>query len=288
MSDLLLEWMSFRMSGDLADVPADFTGGTRVQRIADDLSMLGHLEMTAPSSWHIAPPVLAGLPADSCGSPTAILCGARTPGMLARLNEASMGHASAVNTITVPGRPSIVSVSGASWGDLNGIADRSGLRFQKNAGFTLLACLPTISQWRRTPCPMVGGRVDTVHRFSRSKLEWVESSLAQATQARFGLFRIKRDWDWVTILKSSELQCARIDDRAGRFIIAAKRRDVRWDATSRTLSLPLRLYPPAILARSLTVCTGVLPTYRDRRIVFGGITPSVLKLTLAITGLKLA
>ena len=288
MSDLLLEWMSFRRSGDLADVPADFAGSTRVQRIADDLSMAGHLEMTALSSWRIAPPVLAGFPGDAKGPATAILCGARTSGVLARLDAASTGQAVTLNTTAVPGRPSIVSLDAASARDLMAAADRAGLRFQRDAAFTLLACLPTIRQWPRTPCPMVAGRVDTVHRFSRSKLEWVESSLAEATQKRIGLFRIKRDWDWVTILKSGESQCAKIDDRAGRFIIAAKRRDARWDANSQTLSFPLRLYPPAIVARALVLCTGVLPAYKDRRVVFGGITPSVLRLGLAVTGLKLA
>lgn len=288
MSDLLLEWMSFRMSGDLADVRADFTGGTRVQRLADDLSMLGHLEVTAPSSWHVAPPVIAGFPGDAKEPATAILCGARTSGVLSRLNEACTGQATTVNTTPVPGRPSIVALRGASPGDLAEVADRAGLLFQKDAAFTLLACLPTIRQWPRTPCPMVAGRVETVYRFSRSKLEWIESSLAEATTKRVGLFRIKRDWDRVTILKAGASQYARIDDRAGRFIIAAKRRDARWDANSQTLSFPLRLYPPAIVARALVLCTGVLPVYKDRRVVFGGITPSVLKLALAVTGLRLA
>jgi hypothetical protein len=288
MSDLLLEWMSFRRSGDLADVPSEFTASTRVQRIADDLSMAGHLEMTAPSSWRIAPPVLAGFPGDAKAPATAILCGARTAGVLARLDAASAVQAVTVTSTAVSGRPSIVSLTGASSRDLIAAADRAGLRFQRDAAFTLLACLPTIRQWPRTPCPMVAGRVDTVHRFSRSKLEWVESSLAEATQKSIGLFRIKRDWDWVTILKSGESQIARIDDRAGRFIIAAKRRDARWDANSQELSFPLRLYPPAIVARAFVLCTGVLPIYKDRRVVFGGITPSVLKLALAVTGLRLA
>ena len=288
MSDLLLEWMSFRMSGDLADVPADLIGGKRVQRITDDMSMLGHLETTGPSSWHIAPPVLAGSPGDAKGPPTAILCGARTSGVLARLNEACMGQAVTVGTTPVPGRPSVVALSAASSRDLAAAAARAGLRFQKDAGFTLLACLPTVRDWPRTPSPMVAGRVDTVLRFSRSKLEWVESSLANATEARIGLFRIKRDWDWVTILKSGESQYARIDDRAGRFIVAAKRREVRWDSTAQTLSFPLRLYPPAIIARAFVLCTGVLPVYKDRRVVFGGITPSVLRLALPMTGLRLA
>ena len=135
---------------------------------------------------------------------------------------------------------------------------------------------------------MVAGRVDIVRRFSRSKLAWIDATLPEATTAGSGLFRIKRDWDWVTILKSNATDCARIDDRAGRFIVAARRHQARWDAQTQTMSFPLQLYPPVIIARALTLCIGALPVYEDRYVHFHGVTPAVLRLVLAITGLRLA
>jgi hypothetical protein len=48
MSDLLLEWMSFRGNGRLDELPAELTSGPP-RRVLDDLSMLGHVEtLTGP------------------------------------------------------------------------------------------------------------------------------------------------------------------------------------------------------------------------------------------------
>jgi hypothetical protein len=137
---------------------------------------------------------------------------------------------------------------------------------------------------------MVDGRVETVRRFSRSRIGWVDTTLAEATAAKAGFFRIKRDWDWVSILKTGVSECAYIDDRAGRLATAAKLKAVSWTADSRMLDLPDQLFPPGAIARALTLCTGFLPRYEaaGRRITFAGIPPEILRLTLAITGLNLA
>lgn len=74
---------------------------------------------------------------------------------------------------------------------------------------------------------MVQGRVETVRRFSRSKMHWVSSTLAEAAGASAGFFRIQRDWDWVSLIKSSAQDAALIDDRAGRMAAAAKCKVVR-------------------------------------------------------------
>jgi hypothetical protein len=83
---------------------------------------------------------------------------------------------------------------------LKSVSRQASLTLQNDAGFILLPCVPRIQQWPRTPCRMVSGRVQKVRRFSRSKVGWVESCLTEATDARRGFFRVKRDWDWVGIL----------------------------------------------------------------------------------------
>ena len=132
--------------------------------------------------------------------------------------------------------------------------------------------------------------IKAIRRFSGSRIEWVNSSLAEAAAAPRGFFRIKRDWDWVSIIKFSQSDCAYIDDRAGRMSTARKLRCASWDAVSQTFGLPVRLYPPAAIARALTLCTGKLPLFDnvERRILFGGVGPAMLRLALAITGLRLA
>src|SRR5437016_3719117 len=110
MSDLLLEWMSFRCTGRLKELPGELMTGPP-RRMLDDLSMLGHIEMPSASSWRIAAPVLAGLPQDESQMPAAILCGARTPALTGRIASAC-GTVGAQLTLTpFPNRPSRISIS---------------------------------------------------------------------------------------------------------------------------------------------------------------------------------
>jgi len=290
MTDLLLEWMSFRRAGRISDVPADLTDGGAVRRTVDNLAVLGHVELLSGASWKVAPPALAGLPAGADRDATAVLCGARTPGVLASLTAACQGAGAQLASLTVPNRPAVIQVTTASSAELAAVASAARFPLQHDAAFTLLACTPTIRDWPRTPCAMVDGRVETVRRFSRSRMGWVESTLAEAAAAKAGFFRIKRDWDWVSLLKTGVSECAYIDDRAGRLAAAAKLKAISWTADTRTLDLPGQLFPPLAVARALTLCTGFLPRYEaaSRRISFADIPPEILRLTLAITGLRLA
>jgi hypothetical protein len=288
MTDLLLEWMSFRGSGKLGDADAELAADGPDSRVIADLVTLGHLDWAGPRMWRIAPPVLAGLPTAGDAA-VAVLCGARTPKLLSCLQSAA-DSAGAVMGMEVHGnRPARIAVTGASAQTLAIVADRAGIPFQSDAALKMLACTPSIRSWPRTPCPMVQGRVETVRRFSRSRLNWVSTTLADATAARSGFFRIQRDWDWVSLLKSSEQDCAFIDDRAGRLVAAARSRVVRWSAHDRTLSLPAQLFPPTLIARGLMLCSGRLPTFdpASRHIRFTGVTTQLLGLTLALTGLRL-
>ncbi len=289
MSDLLLEWMSFRNEGRLDDLPATLAASPP-RRLLDDLSMLGHLETTNAFSWRIAPPVLASMAQQGGDLAAGVLCGARTPAVLARVADASSKHGARMSVTTVPDRPSIVRIMAPSVAALADVAVTADVHLQRNAGYTLLACLPTIRKWPRRPCPMVAGRVETVRRFSGSRTKWIESTLPEATAAPKGFFRIKRDWDWVSIIKSAQADCAYIDDRAGRMFAAAKLRHATWTADTGTLGLPIRLFPPAPIARALALCTGELPQFERGadRILFRGIGLPMLRLTLAITGLRLA
>ena len=76
MTDRALEWMSYRGSGKIGDLPDDLIGAANERRFVDNMVTLGHAEWTASNAWRIAPPVLAGLRRD--GEFAAVLCGART------------------------------------------------------------------------------------------------------------------------------------------------------------------------------------------------------------------
>lgn len=287
MTDRALEWMSYRLSGKIGDLPGELIGTASERRFIDDAVILGHAEWTAPNAWQIAPPVLAGLPRDSGIS--AVLCGARTPKLLASLAAACSAAGTHFSAEEHGDRPSTVMVVAESPELLADTAVRAGIQLQTEAAIRILACTPSVRQWPRTPCPMVQGRVETVRRFSRSKMHWVSSTLAEAASASAGFFRIQRDWDWVSLIKSSPQDAALIDDRAGRMVTAAKCKVVRWTADSGTLSLPAQLYPPGIMARGMALCSGRLPRFdrETRQIAFAGVRPEHLRLFLALTGLRL-
>jgi hypothetical protein len=94
----------------MGDLSAEILGDTPVRRLVDDFALLGHLEIANGVSWRIAPPVLAGLPSDCADGPSAVLCGARTRGVLASLDTACRSAGAHMAVTLVPDRPSIVRV----------------------------------------------------------------------------------------------------------------------------------------------------------------------------------
>ena len=287
MTDQTLHWMSFRRSGKVADLGADLIGSIPARRVLSDLVSLGHAEMTAADGWRVAPPVLAGLPSDAGSS--AVLCGARTPALLESVGKASDASGGQISVIPQSAGPAVITVKVPSRDALVDLAEAAGLPFQRDAGLYLLACTPSVHEWPRTPFPMVEGKVESVRRFSKSQMRWVASTLSEATAAAKGVFRIKRDWDWVSLLKSGAGSASLIDDRAGRLATAAKCKAAGWSREGGVLSLPAQLYPPTVMARGLVLCSGHLPSF-DReamQISFSGVQAEHLRLILALTGLRL-
>jgi hypothetical protein len=287
MTGLALQWMSFRRSGKIADLSADLTGGVGGHRFVEDLVILGHAERTGADGWRIAPPVLAGLPREA--GTAAVLCGARTPALLESLEKACCTAGTQVESVQQGTVPATITVTASSLDALTQVAEAAGVPFQAEAGLHVLACTPSIREWPRTPFLMVEGKVDVVRRFSRSRLRWVASTLAEATDKANGFFRIKRDWDWVSLLKSGPSESSLIDDRAGRLAIAAKCKVACWSREGGVLTLPVQLFPPSVMARGLVLCSGHPPIFdRDTmRISFLGLQPKHLTLALALTGLRL-
>lgn len=288
MTDLLLEWVSYRSSGRRDDLPEELLDGEQPIWVLADLAALGHIDLLFDGRWRTAPPVLAAISDDAGLGVSAILCGARTPQILKRLRDACGRAAGTIAVAVQPKRPTAITVTTRSPADLAAIAAEAGFRFQRDAAFTVLACLPTIQNWPRSPCPMVVGRVQDVKRFSRSQLTWVPSTLEAAAAARRGFFRIHRDWDWISLLKQGLGSQAEIESSAGRIAAAERAKVVSWNPTLRTLRLPFALYPPTLIARGLVLCSGVLPA-RDREhrtVVFGGVPARTARLTLALTRLR--
>jgi hypothetical protein len=290
MTDRLLEWISYRENGRTNDLPADLVAEGGRYRMIEDLAVLGHVELEADNRWRVAPPALAALGEESEQSATAVLCGARTRGLMDRLAKACVDRGAEMQSIAQNERPHCLIVTAATTSDLCAIATACAMGWQRDAAFTLLASLPTIATWPRTPCPMVAGKVEEVRRFSKSNLRWTASSLDEARTAVRGLFHIKRDWNSIVLMKDGKDAQSEIDSAAGRLAVAAGTRKLHLDLESRSLRIPGALRPPTLISRSLALCSGMLPEFgREKRdLAFRGISHRIAHLAVAITGLRLA
>jgi hypothetical protein len=289
MTDRLLEWLSYRGDGRTSDLPPDLVSEGGLYRMVEDLAVLGHVELEAGNHWRVAPPVLAALGEESEQSATAVLCGARTRGLVDRIAKACTDRGAQLQSIAQADRPQCLLVTAATTSDLCAIATASKTNWQRDAAFTLLASLPTIATWPRTPCQMVAGKVEEVRRFSKSKLRWTESSLEEARDAARGLFHIKRDWKSIVLMKDGKDAQSEIDSAAGRLAVAAGAKRLQLDLKSRFLRIPGALRPPTLISRSLALCSGMLPEFgREKRdLSFRGISHRIAHLAVAITGLRL-
>jgi hypothetical protein len=191
--------------------------------------------------------------------------------------------------LAVEYQPSRIRVIARRVADLESVADAAGVAYQPGAGFTLLAALPSIAEWPRERIPAVGGKVGKVTRFSRRHLSWVESSLAEATESTRGLFHIRRDWNAVTVLKSGRDCHFAVDTAAGRLAVARGLKIAKFDEACQRFELPTALMPPTVIARALTLASGLMPT-RDRSSglwQFAGVPARTARLALELMELRL-
>ena len=139
----LLLWMSARQSGSTGSFRSKVTelGLTRARsahRVVQwNLEKLGHAEFgqaSAGTGWRVAPPILAA--GDPMRSPSAVLCGARTPALLDRL---SSGDVRKRRQIQSEG-PDIVEIEAPSARALEGCAARASIEVQWNAPLAILVC----------------------------------------------------------------------------------------------------------------------------------------------------
>lgn len=287
-ADLLLTYMSFRAFGRRDDLPKHLLNGRHPSHVLWEFAVLGHLEITANAAWQIVPPTLAGLGDETGATGEAILCGARTPALREKLLTACRAMDTVLEETPSALRPARIILKTKDVYHLAAVASFAGLALQQDAGFTLLASLPRIREWPRERILPIAGRTRLVQRFSRSGLCWRDTTLDHVTSASKGFFRVKRDYDTVTILKEGrDLQSA-IETSAGRLSAARGSTRVRIDAAARTFSIPAALAPPIPIARALAINAGALPDFHrsTKEIVYAAVTARAARLTLEVLELK--
>ncbi len=283
----LLYWMSARRAGAVqsfrsrvAELGAQGADGSYRRTVEWNLSKLAHAEF-APAAgsdgWRVAPPVLAA--GDRTGRCSAVLCGARTPLLFARL----LGAAGADRIRVAPQAwgPDIAEVSADSALQLEAIATASGIRLQWNAPLALLACCVPPKRLVLQPAEIpIGGW--TVAQFDKATLGWVGSTQQAASSARFGLFRFRSDYAtaYVVIEEGQAWAC---EPASGKYrILKRKNRALSYSSADDVLSIHAGCRPPALIERALVLCSGGLPRYDGGRLIYSRVDVPVAAAVAAV------
>ena len=245
------------------------------QRVRFALERLGHVEFYSNElgqKWRVVPPALALLPRRPGEG---VLCGARSPNLLHRLDrEFEVDRVAAIgmpDRIVVTGSPDAVALGAA----------RLDLLVQPDAPTTILSAVPgarDTATWLPMALPENPGWA--VHRFSSSHVSWAESSSWDALNAQTGLFRFAMGHQRFYCLRWRG-GSYRVQVQVGKYAVMRRRRGLlRYDTSSLTLSVPAVCRPPPLIERALVLCSGFLPSFDalSGRVVYGNVLPDVASL----------
>lgn len=292
----LLAWMSAKHSGSLAMLrgrtselwPATrpLSGVPQHREAMWNLSKLGHAEFGAaaePLYWRVAPPVLA-MPGEGlalCG----IVCGARLPSLLTRLRNA-FGSENVCED-QQDAAPDRILVRSETHQELKRGVSLAGLTLQKDAPAAMLAAVAPGSSIEFEEVTMPVGMGWNVQRFSKSRLGWVGSDVAEAGSWRDGLFRFRGDYQTIYILREdgTSFSCP---PAVGKFrVLKRKNRACFFDVDAGAAMFPVSCRPPELIERALVLCSGKLPKIADGFIAYGFVSRRIAAAVASLLGQNL-
>jgi hypothetical protein len=306
----LLVWLSARQEGswpqfrgaietlELADSSADGVEDAPLpihQRMRFNLDRLGHVEFDTAGCedrWRVVPPALAI--SDHSSRATGVLCGARTPTLLERIERATNGLS--LERSSAADSPDVVRFHAPGTEALVEFAGRAGIRCQADAPTAILSHLPRVDSfrgWRREPMPAAGKDWD-VKQFivERKAMTWRTITLkeANAPGAR-GLFCFTRfQTPQYFLREGAEADTVRVPGAIGKYWILcqSRRRVLSYDRKDQQLRVPAIFRPPLLTERALVLCSGFPPsvtaahgrpwlTYKDVPEEVAGMAAEVLR-----------
>jgi hypothetical protein len=253
----------------------------RYQRFRLDFGSLGHAEFFArecENGWRIAPPTLAAHPVPN--GFRAVLCGARSPALLDRLLRT--GEQLAVEVCSVRGVPDIVRFTAPEIGSLESLAIQSSIRFQPDAPLAILShlppCDPPPRQHPQSEFPEGAGW--RIREFDPSSVRWRASERQRACIAPAGLFEFQLYDQWRYFLRRGG-RTYKMPRAIAVYVLLRRhrRRLLRYDSETRTLSLPGACRPPRLLERGLVLCSGLPPTFdpATSHLTYADIPPDIAR-----------
>lgn len=280
----LLVWLSARQEGswaqfrgavealELERVGDDTEDGSLPlhQRVRFNLERLGHIEFDAAGcedGWRVVPPALAL--SEHGGEARAVLCGARTPKVLEKIEREA--DELAFERMPETDSPDIIRVHAKEAGLLADLAKRTGIGCQVDAPTALLSYLPRVDSlrgWKPERLPAAGKDWD-VKQFviAGKKMKWNPATLqeANAPGAR-GLFRVSRFQIPQYFLREGA-ETVRLPGAVAKYRILSqhRRRVLNYKRKEQQMTVPAIFRPPVLTERALVLCSGFPPSLNTAR-----------------------
>lgn len=288
--NMLMYWMSDTGSGSwdrfrnvITELAADGQDLGQLRRtLRVRLSDFGHVNffIGGSSRWETLPPLVAGLMG---GIDAALVIGARTPKLLARIRAVAAEHGVGMTEEASDDSPEVIRLKGPAQ-TLNACAVAAGIDYADNYARRLAATLNPIPLLldrprRDTDCSPINW---TPRSYNLQSCAWVDGALPNSAcefTPRYGRPRYF------------------VSNRRRRLLEVTGRRDVVYAAAyaagialagyqpgAGTLSVPLSAPLPETYARVACLCSGRLPDVTGGRIVYSGVHPEIGAVLLTALG----
>lgn len=285
--DLLLYWLSHRGSGSwaalkqaAAQLAAEDTDVRALCRdVSRGLSELGHVDIFIEGSdrWKVRQPVLGGL----CHRPgTAVLCGARSPGLLRSLEESAAVSGCRLVVDPAGDLPAEVRLEGSS-GSVASAAAAAELLYVPDLAAVLCSCLVPLLKQLETASEDVAMHNWSTRSFDLTTQRWVEGILpktAQEYESRYGVRRY--------LVETRHRKLVRMSRREAVYAAAAQHRKqlAIYDPTAGQLTVPDSAPLPDGFARAACLSSGRRSRFEGGRIVYPDVPPDIAALLLVTAG----
>jgi hypothetical protein len=292
-------WLQFRTAvdalelGEGADAPEEDASLPVHQRIRYNLERLGHVEFDAAGcedGWRVVPPALAV--SQYANEMTGVLCGARTPKLLERIERALSGLT--LERVPAGDCPDVICVRGTDDERIARLAQEEGILCQFDTPTALLSSLPridSVADWKNEPLPAMGRDWD-VKQFliEKRSMKWRTVTIQEANApAASGLFQFTLFQKPRYFLREGD-KTVTLPGAVGKYYILfrRKRNVLKYDRNEGCLSMPAIFRPPLLTERALILCSGFPPslsmmhgrrrlTYRDVPEEVAGMVGEVLR-----------
>jgi hypothetical protein len=253
-------WREFKQALSTSEAAAD----TPAVWVARDLAALGHLEVQPETrEWSVCPPSLVQLPIPS-KSATAVLCGARSPKFLARVNAQSEQFGGRLE-YSIEGVVARMSFELEDAATLAALSAQCGISLIADAAERLAGCLPAVESLIRSARSEHVGASPGLERLVDAPAKgrhtpWLKWAPADAVR-RSGVYR--QEWGFRTVYWWSRLSGSALDVRRVSKAVALyghRPNLMSYDARTQTVEFPSEARPPDLYLRALVLCSGYLPS----------------------------